>query len=182
MTFEDLKKLQLGDEVWLIENKPLFEKDGFGAPAGENPLISAYTMWSDGDVSRKTLLDGHGPMICRSSKFYFGGCWKSSSSWKTLYVFCRGKHDVFSSDVCFIYESWSNDITGKNGVMAPELSAILDRKRRFKAEDVFATFEECEAECAQRNKKLSTAALAKGLRKMIKVVKALEKDVDLKTS
>ena len=175
MTFEDLKKLQLGDEVWLIEIKPLFEKDGGGAPAGENPLISAYTTWSDGYVNRKTLLDGHGPMICKSSKFYFGGCWKSSSSWKTIYVFCRGKHDIFSTDVFFIYESWPNDICGKNGVMAPDLSAILDRKRCYKVEDVFATFEECEAECAQRNKKLNTAALAKGLRKMIKVVKELEK-------
>ena len=47
MTFEDLKKLHLGDEVWLIENKPLFEKDGFSASAGENPLISEYTTLSD---------------------------------------------------------------------------------------------------------------------------------------
>ena len=26
MTFEDLKKLQLGDEVWLIESKPLLRR------------------------------------------------------------------------------------------------------------------------------------------------------------
>ena len=175
MTFEDLKKLHLGDEVWLIENKPLFEKDGFSASAGENPLISEYTMLSDGYVSQKTLLDGHGPMICKSSKFYFGGCWKSSSSWKSIYVFCRGKHDIFSTDIFFIYESWPNDITGKNGVMAPDLDAILKGKQRLKVEDVFATFEECEAECAKRNKKLNATALAKGLRKMLKEVNKLEK-------
>lgn len=175
MTIKELNKLQLGDEVWLIENKPLFEKDGFGALANENPLISVYTTWPDGDVSRKTLLDGHGPMICKSSKFYFGGCWKSSTSWKMIYVFCRGKHDMFSTDVYFIYENWSNDITGKNGVMAPDLDAIFDEKRRYKVEDVFATAEECEAECAKRNKKLSTDTLAKGLRKMLKTVKELEK-------
>ena len=173
MTFEDLKKFRLGDEVWIIENKPLFEKDGFSALADENPLISAYTTWSDGSVSRKTLLDGHGPMICKSSKFYFGGCWKSSSSWKSIYVFCRGKHDIFSTDIFFIYENWPNDITGKNGVMAPNLDAIFNGKQRLKVEDVFTTFEECEAECAQRNKKLNTTALANGLRKMLKVVKSI---------
>ena len=175
MTLECLKKLKLGDEVWLIENKPLFEKDGFSASAGENPLISEYTTWPDGGVSQNTLLDGHGPMICKSSKFYFGGCWKSSSSWKSIYVFCRGKHDIFSTDIFFIYESWPNDITGKNGVMAPELVEILKGKQRLEVEDVFATFEECEAECAQRNKKLNTTAIAKGLRKMLKTVKELEK-------
>ena len=175
MTFEDLKKLNLGDEVWLIESKPLFEKDGFNATASENPLISEYTTWPDGDVSRKTLLDGRGPTICKSSKLYFGGCWKSSSSWKSIYVFCRGKHDIFSTDIFFIYESWPNDITGKNGVMAPDLSAILKGKQCLKAEDVFATFEECEAKCAQWNKKLNTTALANGLRKMLKEVNKLEK-------
>ena len=114
-------------------------------------------------------------MIYKPSRFYFGGCWKSSTSWKNVYVFCRGKHDIFSTDVYFIYESWSNDVTGKNGVMAPDLDTIFNGKRRYKAEDVFATAEECEAECDQRNKKLSTATLAKGLRKMLKIVKELEK-------
>ena len=173
MKFEDLKKLHLGDEIWLIESKPLFEKDGLDAPAGENPLISEYTIWPDGNFRRNTLLDGHGPMICKSSKFYFGGCWKSSSSWKSIYVFCRGKHDVFSTDIFFIYESWPNDITGKNGVMAPDLDAILKGKQRLDIEDVFATFEECEAECAKRNKKLNTTAIAKGLRKMLKIVNSM---------
>lgn len=175
MTFKDLKNLQLGDEVWLIESKPLFEKDAFGAPASENPLISEYTSWPDGDVSRKTLLDGHGPMIYKPSKFYFGGCWKSSTSWKSIYIFCREKHTIFSTDVYFIYESWPNDVIGKNGVMAPDLDAIFNGKRRYKVEDVFATAEECETECTKRNKKLSTTTLAKGLRKMLKTVKELEK-------
>ena len=176
MEEKELSKLQLGDEVWIPEKRPLFEKRNLFSGIDKNILIEELHAWPDGDVTVTSLLDGHGPEYWTPMKYKFAGEWKSSQSWRKFWTFVPWCGTDWEAKFC-CNTVW-NDLTGKNNSRPADVFRLLDSHKQIKREHVFFFADQCRNWCNNENKKLNLAELAKGLRRLTKCVNSFKKELE----
>lgn len=176
MEEKELTTLQLGDEVWIPEKRPLFEKRNLFSGIDKNILIEELYTWPDGDVAVTSLLDGHGPDYWIPIRYKFAGCWKSDQSWKRFWTFTPLSGTSWEIKFC-VNEVW-NDLTGKNNSRPADVFHLLDSHKQIKREHVFSSLDQCKNWCNAENKKLNLAELAKGLRRLTKRVNSFKKELE----
>lgn len=179
---ELIKKLKLGDKVWIPTKKLLFPNDGYGM--SEPCLVAQYNNWGDGEVTAWPIVNGVGPKILAPLVYEFAGMFKSDESWQQVWFFrpyC-GSHSECETR-WFRNTIW-NDLCGKCNVQAANLKHMLPSKLEIHSlDEICFDVDECTAYCKEHNKKeFDAGQLVKGLRRLQKIAKNYEKELASESS
>lgn len=175
---DNLKKLKLGDELWLPDKFPLFKPVGFFQ---DKYLVASCIGWPDGEVTYKPLIEGKGPEYYSAMQYEFAGCFKSDESWQRVFFFKPWGSGGSNWQVRWYISEGYGDLTGKNNVQAAKLKWLLPSETQLKASEIFFDKKSCEAWCSRKNRaSIDFDELTKGLRKMQKTAKDFKKSLEQK--
>lgn len=172
-----LKKLILGDKVWLPTETKLFPNDGFGM--SEPCLIAQYNNWGDGEVTTWPIVNGDSPKILVPLLYEFAGMFKCDESWQQVWFFRPWSGSTGEHSTKWFRNTVWNDLRGKCNVQAANLRYMLPSRTEVRSiAEICFDEAECAAYCKKHNKeKFDASQLVKGLRRLQKIAKKYEKDL-----